>query len=159
MSSLVSSVWVTLSPVDVSSAAYVMEMRLAEVLVEPFLACLSPNRVSDEPKLRSSVLRVRVRLRGRSKSSTESFSEEIRLVLSMLINMQIVIEKIAGQHGGLKRRRQAITCVEALKVLARLVLVATTREMLIDGGQVGPSWQSSLVFGGWTGFATAVDND
>lgn len=54
----------------------------------------------------------------------------------MLAHIQIVAEKIARQHGGARRRRQVITYLETFKAVARLVLLATTREMIIFGGQV-----------------------
>lgn len=60
----------------------------------------------------------------------------MRVALSVLAHVQIVVEKIAGQHGGERRRRQAIAYIETLKAICRLLLLACTREMLIDGGKV-----------------------
>lgn len=60
----------------------------------------------------------------------------MRVALSVLAHVQIVAEKIAGQQGGERRRRQAITYLETLKAISRLLLLACTREMVIGGGKV-----------------------
>lgn len=75
-------------------------------------------------------------------------------VLSMLARVQIVVEKIAGQHGGQKRRRQAITYLETVKAIARLLLLTTTREMIIGGGHVRICWWKSILR--WTGQSFGV---
>lgn len=60
----------------------------------------------------------------------------MRVALAMIAHVQVVVEKLAGQHGGPRRRRQAITYLETLKALSRLLLLACTREMVMGGGAV-----------------------
>lgn len=63
-------------------------------------------------------------------------TERMRIALAMIAHVQIVVEKMVGQHGGEQRRRQAIMYLEMLKAVSRLVLLACTREMVIGGGAV-----------------------
>lgn len=64
------------------------------------------------------------------------FAERMRVALAMIAHVQVVVEKLAGQHGGARRRRQAITYLETLKAISRLLLLACTREMVMGGGAV-----------------------
>lgn len=63
-------------------------------------------------------------------------AERMRVALAMIAHVQVVVEKLAGQHGGSRRRRQAITYLETLKALSRLLLLTCTREMVMGGGAV-----------------------
>lgn len=63
-------------------------------------------------------------------------AERMRVALAIIAHVQVVVEKLAGQHGGPRRRRQAITYLETLKALSRLMLLACTKEMVIGGGAV-----------------------
>ncbi|CAM9235774.1 unnamed protein product [Hapterophycus canaliculatus] len=67
-------------------------------------------------------------------SSVTVLAERMRVALAIIAHVQVVVEKLAGQHGGPRRRRQAITYLETLKALSRLLLLACTREMVIGGG-------------------------
>ncbi|CAM9645690.1 unnamed protein product, partial [Scytosiphon promiscuus] len=67
-------------------------------------------------------------------SSMAVVAERMRVALAIIAHVQVVAEKLAGQHGGPRRRRQAITYLEALKALSRLMLLACTKEMVIGGG-------------------------
>lgn len=58
------------------------------------------------------------------------------MALAMIAHVQVVVEKLAGQHGGPRRRRQAITYLETLKAVSRLLLLACTKEMVMGGGAV-----------------------
>lgn len=69
-------------------------------------------------------------------SSTAVVAQRMRVALAMIANVQIVVEKLAAQHGGPRTRRQAIVYLETLKALARLLLLACTREMVMGGGSV-----------------------
>ncbi|CAM9511981.1 unnamed protein product [Choristocarpus tenellus] len=62
--------------------------------------------------------------------------ERLRVALSVLTYIQIVVEKIAVQAGGDHRRRQAISCIEVLKAIFRLLLLTQTRDMTLGGGTV-----------------------
>lgn len=72
----------------------------------------------------------------RRYSQMTVFADRMRVALSVLAHVQIVTEKIAGQYGGERRRRQTITYVETLKAISRLILLACTKEMVIGGGKV-----------------------
>lgn len=72
----------------------------------------------------------------RETSATSAFAERMRIALAVIVHVQVVLEKLAGQHGGERRRRQAITYLETLKALSRLLLLACTREMVTGGGVV-----------------------
>ena len=61
----------------------------------------------------------------------------MRIALAMIAHVQIVVEKLAGQHGGGRGRRQAILFLEALKAASRLLLLACSREIIVGGGSVG----------------------
>lgn len=105
----------------------------------------------------------------RKPSTKEAFAEQMRLAISMLAHVQIVVEKIAGKHGGMGRRRQAITYLETLKAISRLLLLACRREMIIRGGNVSTicsavtSRVSLLDLGGGAvvcgGYSSLFDND
>lgn len=69
-------------------------------------------------------------------SSKAVVAERMRVALAVIAHVQVVVEKLARQHGGPRRRRQAITYLETLKALSRLLLLACTREMVIGGGAV-----------------------
>ena len=71
-----------------------------------------------------------------STLSAATFAARMRVVLAMITNVQIVLEKLSGQHGGERRRRQAIMCIETLKAVSRLLLLTCTREMVVTGGVV-----------------------
>ncbi|CAM9753074.1 unnamed protein product, partial [Discosporangium mesarthrocarpum] len=60
--------------------------------------------------------------------------ERLQVVLAVLAHVQIVAEKTAHQVGGEQGRRTVITCVEALKAVCRLLLLASTQDMLLGGG-------------------------
>lgn len=70
-------------------------------------------------------------------SSVAAFAERMRIALAMIAHVQIVVEKLAGQHGGGRGRRQAIIYLETLKAASRLLLLACSREMIVGGGSVG----------------------
>eukprot|EP00752_Nemacystus_decipiens_P011059 g9825.t1 len=72
--------------------------------------------------------------RGERSCSVAVFAERMRVALAMIAHVQVVVEKLAGQHGGARRRRQAITYLETLKAISRLLLLACTREMVMGGG-------------------------
>ncbi|CAB1112412.1 unnamed protein product [Ectocarpus sp. CCAP 1310/34] len=80
-----------------------------------------------------SSIRLDPKSRGK-RSSTAVVAQRMRVALAMIANVQIVVEKLAAQHGGPRRRRQAIVYLETLKALARLLLLACTREMVMGGG-------------------------
>lgn len=69
-------------------------------------------------------------------SATAVFAERMRIALAIIAHVQVVVEKLAGHHGRERRRRQAITYLEALKAVSRLVLLACTKEMVLGGGAV-----------------------
>lgn len=70
-------------------------------------------------------------------SSVAAFAERMRIALAMIAHVQVVVEKLAGQHGGGRGRRQAIIYLETLKAASRLLLLACSREMIVGGGSVG----------------------
>lgn len=105
--------------------------------VQPFCRLNSPNvwisRCDfplDNPKKHTSS----------ETSATAVFAERMRIALAMIAHVQIVVEKLAGQHGGERRRRQAITYLETLKAISRLLLLACTKEMVLGGGAVSTAF-------------------
>lgn len=68
--------------------------------------------------------------------SVDVFSDQMRVALAVIAHVQIVVEKLAGYHGGERRRQQAITYIETLKAISRLLLLACTKDMVIGGGVV-----------------------
>ncbi|CAM9487915.1 unnamed protein product [Pylaiella littoralis] len=83
--------------------------------------------------------RTQLESKRREKLSSKAvLAERMRVALAVIAHVQVVVEKLAGQHGGPRRRRQAITYLETLKALSRLLLLACTREMVIGGGAYVP---------------------
>lgn len=68
--------------------------------------------------------------------SFAAFVERMQVLLAIVNHVQVVLEKLSGQHGGERRRRQAIMYIETLKAVSRLLLLACTREMIFAGGVV-----------------------
>ncbi len=99
---------------------------------ETRLRCPPPTHL----RLHFATLRTGFPFRERPSSSKVVFAERMRVALAMIAHVQVVVEKLAGQHGGPRRRRQAITYLEFLKALSRLLLLACSREMVTGGGVV-----------------------
>eukprot|EP00904_Undaria_pinnatifida_P013145 jgi/Undpi1/8961/HiC_scaffold_26.g11422.m1 len=83
-------------------------------------------------------LRIPLGPKRRETSAVEAFAERMRVALAMIAHVQIVVEKLAGQHGGGRGRRQAIIYLETLKAVSRLILLACSREMIVGGGSYVP---------------------
>lgn len=131
-------------------------IRVFQIIFVYFQVALSVRHVNDSqsderlnqylPACKPSSLTLRFHLLAciqllrrpdsRDKSPVENFAEQMRVAVAVFSHIQIVVEKLARQHGGERGRRYAITCLEALKAVSRLLLLACTREMVIGGGAV-----------------------